>query len=63
MYSVLVFFYAIKVEIYPICSEVGEFGERETLILINQEDQIRIVKEQEIVLRNWSYCEVQTMTK
>ncbi|AQW93073.1 hypothetical protein [Elizabethkingia anophelis] len=31
-----------------------------TLILKNQEDKIGIVKEQEFVLRNWSYYELQT---
>lgn len=34
-----------------------------TLILINQEDKIGIAKEQEFVLRNWSYYELQTKIK
>lgn len=34
-----------------------------TLILKNQEDKIGIAKEQEFVLRNWSYYELQTKIK
>jgi len=34
-----------------------------TLILKNQEDKIGIVKDQEFVLRNWSYYELQTKIK
>ncbi|OPB96472.1 hypothetical protein [Elizabethkingia occulta] len=34
-----------------------------TLILRNQEDKIGIVKDQEFVLRNWSYYELQTKIK
>ncbi|MDV3577710.1 hypothetical protein CMU79_07110 [Elizabethkingia anophelis] len=34
-----------------------------TLILKNQEDKIGIAKEQEFVLRNWSYFELQTKIK
>ncbi|QBO58225.1 hypothetical protein NBC122_01399 [Chryseobacterium salivictor] len=34
-----------------------------TLILKNQEDKIGIAKEQELVLRNWSYYELQTKIK
>lgn len=34
-----------------------------TLILTNQEDKIGIAKEQEFVLRNWSYHELQTKIK
>jgi len=33
------------------------------LILKNQEDKIGIAKEQEFVLRNWSYYELQTKIK
>ena len=33
------------------------------LILKNQEDKIGITKEQEFVLRNWSYYELQTKIK
>lgn len=34
-----------------------------TLILINQEDKIGIAKEEEFVLRNWSYYELMTKIK
>lgn len=34
-----------------------------TLVLTNQEDKIGIAKEQEFVLRNWSYYELQTKIK
>ncbi|WP_142783806.1 hypothetical protein [Changchengzhania lutea] len=34
-----------------------------TLILLNQEDKIRIAKEEEFVLRNWSYYELITKIK
>lgn len=34
-----------------------------TLMLMNQEDKIGIAKEEEFVLRNWSYCELMTNIK
>ena len=34
-----------------------------TLVLKNQEEKIGIAKEQEFVLRNWSYYELQTKIK
>ena len=34
-----------------------------TLVLVNQEDKIGIAKDQEFVLRNWSYYELQTKIK
>ena len=36
---------------------------RGTLILINQEDKIGIAKEEEFVLRNWSYYELMAKIK